>query len=142
MIYGDPFVVTYREPVPTVRMLDEYTWNPFTRFTKHYTDRLFKFLTKWGFLKQKQLTETVWARTIHSGDIEKIIHTQMRHLRNWNQRPGMVILGHDAFEALRLKESYYLEFHAPLNHPTFMGVTIHLVPYIDGCIVLPEERRR
>lgn len=134
----------YRQPLTTHSFTGRHIWNGSTKFTRHYTDRLFKFLVKWGFLRREEVSETSWVRddTV-SHDLLKLINKQMRFLERDGYRPAEVLIGSDTFDSLKLQCAHYTQFETPFEERRneIFGLKIHLIPYIEGVVVLPKERR-
>lgn len=115
------------------------------KWVRHLKDFLFKKLKQWGVLAQHFDTKTEFnVVEFHAESLLELIQEQRIQLLREGRTPVEVILGYPQFRELtgdhRLDS--YLGFTWPhQGTPSEVwGLKIRCVPYIDGVVVLPEDR--
>ena len=138
-------VMMYNTFTPVHGYLDSFKWNHASEKVKviqRFKDALFKCCKKWGFVKAEVGEASVKVQHVETNDIFHLIEAQMHALFHSGQTPAQVILGYSHLDMLRMDRRTYYEF--PINYKMdgrVMGLTVRCVPYIDGCFVLPEDKR-
>ena len=127
-------------------LAEEWTWHSKEAggWRARLEAALFNRLKSWGFLKQDTETFTWWEkRYIKEEDFFALIQSQMRHLLVQDKKPVEVLIGYDEMSKLLSypKITQYLEFtwDQPSRYSIF-GLKIRCVPYINGVVVLPEDK--
>lgn len=143
--------IAYRTPSTAYVMQDTFSWVPGKvagKWNQKIKNFIFNFSVKYGFLKQD--TQSVTSMNIYdvnSADILQIAHKQMEMLYREGRTPDQIILGYDNMQRLKMDSmgsmSFSMEYAArgPYGSERILGLLVRLVPYIDGCIVLPKEER-
>jgi len=97
-------------------------------------------LKKLGCTWQKKCEEIRWC-SFTSTDLRKVIRKQTHEImRHSSHRPKYILLGHEAlrelhFECLQNQMDFDI---SNLDHPTFEGMHLILVPWFDGILCLEE----
>lgn len=102
-------------------------------------------LRKLGAKAIRKRAETRWI-TVPIRPLLDAVDRQLRDLFLLNKRPDRIIMGRDAFQELTgdmLRAPHPFLFDAPCQatggRARIAGVRVQVVPWLRGCVVLPEE---
>lgn len=145
--------LTYMKPTRQIVATHDWVWNrlynPGTWKGK-LRDFLFLKFKEWGFLKQLYSEQTqmkqIEVEFSVSGLIE-LIHVQMHQLMDEGRRPAEVILGYEEWNRIardpdiRSCMNFHCDFTGLMQgYPPLFGMKVRVVPYINGVVVLPEDK--
>jgi len=108
----------------------------------------------WKFLEYCQALTPVYhtmksaeIARIETDDIVKLIKNQIReHLRYHNVDPLVVLVGYDVWKVISschephtVSFNTSTQFYNEYGGPYFLGLEIHIVPWLEGILVAPEK---
>jgi len=141
--------LSYMKPQETIFQTDKWIWSQFyepTKWKAKLRNFLFEKLKAWGWLVRlyEERSQMVTVE-IDGRSLIDLIRLQMDILVREDRRPAEVVLGCREWGELTRDNSLqsYLGFTWSPSHydyPPLFGMKVRVVPYINGVVVLPEDK--
>lgn len=93
---------------------------------------------------QRYTREYVERVQIDTDDIIRAAHEQIDELLCANLRPGVILMGYGQLDNMRAIARDYLRLEAQMRidlhgQILLLGIPVHMIPHMDGILVLPEK---
>lgn len=142
--------LSYLKPQKTSFRTNDWFWTttrkPHKKWQANLKIFLFEKLKKWGWLDCSLKEQVNFVQVeIDGRSLLDLIRLQMDILIREGRRPAEVILGRREWIDLTHNNSFqsYLGFTWPPSqdgYPPLFGMKVRVVPYINGIVVLPEDK--